>query len=149
MTTVPTDITVGDYTVSTEPLRVDVDVVHRYLSHQSYWAAGRSREVVARSIDNSALVAGAYDPAGEMVGFARMVTDRATFAWLCDVFVLDQHTGHGLGVALVAALVEHPDVVDVKRQLLATGDAHELYRRFGYAALDDPARWMARPGTTN
>jgi GNAT superfamily N-acetyltransferase len=146
MTTPIIEAAVGLYTISTDPLRVDVDIVHRYLSNESYWAAGRSRDTVARSIANSALVAGAYEPGDTLVGFARMVTDRATFAWLCDVFVLDDHNGHGLGVALVRTLVEHPDVVGVKRQLLATGDAHGLYRRFGYNALDDPKRWMARPG---
>jgi GNAT superfamily N-acetyltransferase len=141
-----TEISIGDYVVSTDPLRVDVDIVFGYLSLESYWAAGRTREVVVRSVANSALVAGIYDPSGAMVGFGRMVTDLATFAWLCDVFVADAHRGHGLGVALVQMLVEHPDVVDVKRQLLATGDAHELYRRFGYGPLDDADRWMARVG---
>jgi len=143
------ETTVGDYLVSTDPLRVDVDIVHGYLSDESYWAAGRAREVVARSLANSALVVGAYSRGGAMVGFARMVTDLATFAWLCDLFVLDGHKGHGLGVALAQALVEHPHVVDVKRQLLATGDAHELYRRFGYGPLDDPNRWMGRSGPNN
>ena len=136
---------VGGYIVSTDPLRVDVDIVHGYLSDESYWAAGRGREVVARSLANSAIIVGAYHSTGAMVGFARMVTDLATFAWLCDLFVLDGHKGRGLGIALVQTLVEHPDVVDVKRQLLATADAHELYRRFGYGPLDDPSRWPARP----
>jgi GNAT superfamily N-acetyltransferase len=140
------ETSIGDYVVSTDPLRVDVDIVHDHLAHESYWAEGRTREVVVRSVANSALVAGVYDTSGAMVGFGRMVTDLATFAWLCDVFVLDDHRGHRLGVALARILVEHPAVVDVKRQLLATRDAHELYRRFGYGPLDDPGRWMARPG---
>jgi GNAT superfamily N-acetyltransferase len=143
------DRSIGDYMVSTDPLRVDVDVVFSYLSGESYWARGRTRELVERSIANSAIVAGAYDRDGAMVGFGRMVSDLATFAWLADVFVLPGHQGHGLGLDLVRTLVEHPDVVDVKRQLLATGDAHELYRRFGYASLDDPTRWMARPGSSD
>ncbi len=134
------------YVLSTDPVRVDVDVVHRYLRDESYWAAGRSRAVVRRALRNSMLVAGAYDSDGALVGFARMVTDLATFAWLCDVFVLPDHRSAGLGAALVELLVEHPAVAGVKRQLLATGDAHDLYRRFGYDDLAAPERWMQRSG---
>lgn len=75
-----------------------------------------------------------------------MVTDLATFAWLCDVFVLPEHQGNGLGVAIVTTLVEHPAVVGAKRQLLATRDAHELYRKFGFTAMEEPGKWMERSG---
>jgi GNAT superfamily N-acetyltransferase len=134
----------GPYELSTDPARIDRAVVHRYLCDESYWAAGRPRDVSDRAIENSHLVIGAYAANGAQVGFARMVTDLATWAWLCDVFVLPDHHGAGLGRALVTAIVEHPDVVDVKWQFLATADAHELYEPLGFTALDEPARWMHR-----
>jgi GNAT superfamily N-acetyltransferase len=132
------------YLVSTDRARVDVVEVHRAISEESYWAAGRSFEVQRRAIEHSGLVVGAYTADGGQVGFARMVTDLATWAWLCDVYVLEAHRRGGLGVAMVGAIVEHPDVADVRWQFLATRDAHELYARFGYRALDDPTRWMHR-----
>ena len=134
----------GDYLISTDPARVDVGAVHRYMSEQSYWAQGRPFDVQRRAIEHSALVVGAYTMAGEQVGFARMVTDLATWAWLCDVYVMPEHRGGGLGTVMVRTIVEHPDVVDVRWQFLATRDAHELYAKFGFRALDDPARWMQR-----
>jgi N-acetylglutamate synthase-like GNAT family acetyltransferase len=134
----------GPYTISTDPSRVDVDVVHRFLSEESYWGVGRPRETVVRSIANSHLVVGAYRD-GRQVGFARMVTDLATFAWLCDVFVVDEARGSGVGAALVGAIVEHPDASDIKRQFLATRDAHGLYAKFGYEPLTRPENWMIRP----
>ena len=134
----------GDYMISTDPARVDVGAVHRYMSEQSYWAQGRPFDVQRRAIEHSALVVGAYTMAGEQVGFARMVTDLATWAWLCDVYVMPEHRGGGLGTVMVRTIVEHPDVVDVRWQFLATRDAHELYAKFGFRALDDPARWMQR-----
>ena len=132
------------YLISSDPSRVDRSVVHRYLSEVSYWARGRPRDVTDRAIDHSHLVIGAYTDTGAQVGFARMVTDLATWAWLCDVFVLPDHQGGGLGTAMVGAIIEHPDVVDVKRQFLATSDAHELYAKYGYRPLDDPSKWMER-----
>lgn len=137
----------GPYRISTDPSLVDVDVVHRFLSEESYWAVGRARDVVERSIEHSPLVVGAYRE-GRQVGFARMVTDLTTFAWLCDVFVLDEARGSGVGVAMVRTVVEHPAVVGIKRQFLATADAHGLYARYGYVPLTEPERWMIRPGTT-
>ncbi len=135
----------GDYELSTDPARVDIATVHAYLSTDGYWSVGRSREVVERSIANSGLVCAAYAiSSGELVGFGRMVTDLATFAWLCDVFVLPEHQRHGLGVAIVTMLVDHPAVSGAKRQLLATRDAHELYRRVGFTAMDEPEKWMER-----
>lgn len=92
---------------------------------------------------------GAYSPDGSMVGAARVVTDGVTFGWLCDVFVLEGHRGKGLGVALVQAAVEHPELRDLKRIILATGDAHGLYERFGFELLGDEAdRWMVKRGPT-
>jgi len=138
----------GDHVISTDPARVDLAAVHRYLSVEAYWATGRSFEVQRRAVDHSALVAGAYDADGAQVGFGRMVTDLATYAWLADVYVLEPARGRRLGTALVQTLVEHPDVSDVKWQFLATRDAHELYARFGYTALADPPTWMHRRGPT-
>ena len=134
----------GDYLISTDPARVDLLAVHRFMSEDSYWAQGRPFAVQRRAIEHSALVVGAYTSGGEQVGFARMVTDLATWAWLCDVYVLPEHRGGGLGTAIVRAIVEHPDVARIRWQFLATRDAHDLYARFGYRSLDDPSRWMHR-----
>jgi len=139
----------GEYSLSTDPSRIDVVEVHRALSEESYWAQGRPFDVQQRAIENSELVIGAYDADGAQVGFARMVTDLATWAWLCDVYVLEAHRSGGLGTAMVRTIVEHPDVKGVIWQFLATRDAHELYAKFGYRPLADPARWMHRspPGS--
>jgi GNAT superfamily N-acetyltransferase len=134
----------GDYLISTDPARLDLVAVHRFISEESYWAQGRPYEVQRRAIEHSALVIGVYTAAGEQVGFARMVTDLATWAWLCDVYVVPEHRGDGLGTAMVRTIVEHPDVADIRWQFLATRDAHDLYAKFGYRPLDDPARWMHR-----
>lgn len=134
----------GDILISTDPARVDVAAVHDFLSNGSYWAAGRPYEVQARAIEHSHLVVGAYTSDGTQVGFARMVTDLATWAWLCDVYVLPGHRGGGLGTALVRTIVEHPDVVGIRFQFLATADAHDLYARFGFTPLEEPRRWMHR-----
>ena len=100
------------------------------------------REVVERSIANS-ICFGVYAPGGEQVGFARVVTDRATFAWLADVYIEAAHRGHGLGKRLVATVLEHPDLQGLRRWMLGTADAHELYRRFGFDELQDVRRFMA------
>jgi GNAT superfamily N-acetyltransferase len=120
--------------------RIDVDVVHGFLS-TSYWAAGIPRDVVARSIAGS-LNMGVYAADGSMVAFARMVTDRATFGWLADVFVLEAHRGHGLGKFVVSTLLEHPELTGLRRFMLGTADAHELYRSYGFTELEDPSRTM-------
>lgn len=140
------EVSHGDHLISTDPARVDVAAVHRWLSERAYWALGRTIETQRRAIEHSALVVGAYGPDGVQVGFARMVTDLATFAWLADVYVVDEARGLGLGAAMVQTIVEHPDVATIKRQLLATADAHDLYARFGYEPLAEPDRWMFRLG---
>jgi len=136
----------GEYTISTEPARLDISLLHNYLSTTSYWAQGRTVEVVKRSIENSLCFGlykiGAAHP--EQVGFARVVTDYATFAWLADVFVLAESRGQGLAKWLLEVIVSHPELQGLRRWLLATKDAPELYRRFGFAELNDPARWMER-----
>ena len=127
-------------TIDTDPARLDVGLIHEFLSQRAYWALGRTREQVERSIANS-LNFGAYE-GGRQVGFARVVTDRATFAWVCDVFVLESHRGQGISKQLMTAVVEHPELQGLRRILLATRDAHGLYRQSGFEALPHPERWM-------
>jgi GNAT superfamily N-acetyltransferase len=132
------------YLISTDKSRLDVQTVHGYLSRESYWAAGRTLETVQRSIGGS-LCLGRYDPQGRQAGFARVITDCATFGWICDVFVLDAHKGRGLGKWLVQVLVDLPELRTVRRLQLATRDAHELYRRYGgFTPLSAPEMWMER-----
>ena len=128
------------YVLTTDPGRVDIDLVHSWLSEQSYWAKGRDREVIELSIAGSRNYS-VYDDAHQ-VAFARAVTDAATFAWICDVFVEEQHRGKGLGSWLVESIVEDLAHDGVERFVLATKDAHEVYRRRGFAALEGPHRWM-------
>lgn len=123
--------------------RIDIAFVHRYLSEDSYWAKGRSREIVARSIANS-LCFGVFDPEGRQAGFGRIVTDYATFGYLADVFVDPRHAGRGLGKALVAAMLAHPDVQGLRRLMLITADAHGLYERFGFEVSAKPERVLER-----
>ena len=130
----------GDYRISTDPSRLDLATIHGFLAGRSYWAAGRPAEVVRRSIENS-LAFGLYR-GDEQVGFARVITDYATFAWLADVFVLEAERGRGLGKWLVETVLAHPQLAGLRRWVLATKDAHELYRRFGFAELLRPERWM-------
>ncbi|HTP59923.1 MAG TPA: GNAT family N-acetyltransferase, partial [Spirochaetia bacterium] len=118
----------GEYSISTDPRRLDLDFIHHFLSTKSYWAQGRPRETVALSMENS-ICFGLYAPDGRQAGFARVVTDRATFAWVCDVFVDEAHRGKGLGKRLVRAVVTHPELEAVKWLVLGTRDAHGLYRR--------------------
>ncbi len=133
----------GEYLISTDPQRLNLALIHQFLSNNSYWAQGRSLEVVTRSVNNS-LNFGLFKE-DEQIGFARVVTDYATFAWLADVFVLEQHRGQGLGKWLVQVIIAHPDLQGFRRWVLATKDAHEIYRNFGFRDLKRPERWMERP----
>jgi len=133
----------GDYTISTDRSRLNIDLSHNYLSNESYWAAGRSREVVARSIENS-LPFGIYK-SGEQVGFARIVTDYATFAWVADVFILPEHRGRSLSKWLMEVIIAHQQLQGFRRWVLSTKDAHGLYEKFGFIKLHRPERWMERP----
>jgi GNAT superfamily N-acetyltransferase len=121
--------------------RLDFDVVHGYLT-RAYWSPGVARDVVERAARGS-LAFGLYD-GGAQIGYARVVTDRATFAYLADVFVLEAHRRRGLGVFLVESVLAHPDLQNLRRWLLATLDAHTLYARFGFRPLPEPARYMVR-----
>lgn len=130
----------GEYEISTDPARLDRDLVHRFLSVEAYWARGIPRDVVDRSIDNS-LCFGLYRGA-EQVGFARVVTDRAAIAYLGDVFIVQAHRGRGLGKWLVETVMAHPDLQGLRRFMLGTEDAHSLYERFGFRSLANPERMM-------
>jgi GNAT superfamily N-acetyltransferase len=134
----------GQYSISIDKSRLDIPLIYQYLSQHAYWAKGRPREIVEKSIENS-LCFGIYK-GGQQVGFARVVTDYATFSWLCDVFILAAHRGKGLGKWLVATIVDHPDLQNAKTILLATRDAHQLYARYGgFVSLPMPQKWMVRP----
>ena len=140
------------YLLSDDPALLDVDAVHAYLTH-CYWAAGISRDIVARSLENS-LSLGLYAPAvqpataaahpGAQVGLVRVITDSATFAYLCDVYVLEAHRGHGLAKAALRHLATHPRLQNLRRQHLVTQDAHGLYSQFGFVPLAAPGRHMEK-----
>jgi GNAT superfamily N-acetyltransferase len=135
----------GRYVISTDRARLDIKAVHAFLSTSSYWAQGRSFETVARAVENS-LPFGLYD--GErLIGFARVVTDRATFAWLADVYVLEEFRGEGLGKFLVETVLDYPDFRTLRRWLLGTRDAHGLYRHFGFTDIEEPQFYMHRVNT--
>ena len=131
----------GRFVISTDPARLDLDVIHGYLT-RSYWSPGVSRETVAASLRGS-ICFGLFD-GDEQIGFARVVTDGATFAYLADLFVLETHRGAGLGEWLVGTAVGHEAVRNVRRFMLGTRDAHGLYERFGFRAMAHPERFMER-----
>ena len=139
-----TDRREDGYEVSTDPARLDVGVIHGFLV-TAYWCAGIARETVERAIPGS-IPFGLYAPDGAQAGFARVVTDRATFAYLGDVFVLEEHRGRGLGVWLIDRVVAHPDLQGLRRFHLATADAHGLYARFGFLPHPEPGRLLDRLG---
>jgi GNAT superfamily N-acetyltransferase len=126
-------------TISTDPARLELDVIHEFLA-SSYWAAGIPREVVERAVRHS-LCFGAYE-GGRQIGFARVITDHATFAYLSDVFVLPSHRGRRVGKRLMAAIMADPSLQDLRRWTLFTRDAHGLYRQFGFGAARFPERLM-------
>ena len=133
----------GKFTISTDKAHLDIDMIQNYLSAISYWAQGRPRDVTEQSIKNS-LCFGVY-AGNQQVGFARVVTDYATFGWLCDVFILERYQGQNLGKWLIETVVAHPELHAVKRLMLATKDAHELYRKYGgFEPLQIPEKWMTR-----
>ncbi len=127
------------YDISTDPSRLQLDAIHAYLT-RSYWSPGIPMDVVARGIANS-LCFGIYQGQAQ-VGFARVITDKASFAYLADVYVLEEHRGQGLSRRLVGEILAHPELQGLRRVLLATADAHGLYARFGFAALAAPDRMM-------
>jgi GNAT superfamily N-acetyltransferase len=127
------------YTVCTDSSRFDLEMIHRFLT-ESYWAKGVSREIVKRSIENS-LCFGVFD-GNQQIGFARVITDRATFAYIGDVFILESHRGRGLSKLLMKTIMEHSDLQGLRRWSLVTRDAHPLYQQFGFRPLANAQRHM-------
>lgn len=130
----------GEFLISTDRSRLDLHVIHGFLTN-CYWAKGIPREIVARSIEHS-LCFGVYDGSGAQVGFARVVSDFATVAYLGDVFVLESHRGRGLSKWLMECITQHPALQGLRRWILLTGDAHELYKKFGFTPVKAPDRYM-------
>ena len=130
----------SEYEVSTDTHRLNVDVVHKFLSEDSYWSPGIPRTIVERAIQNS-LCFGVYHRTAQ-IGFARVVTDKSTFALLADLFILKAHRGKGLSKWLMRCVVGHEDLQGLRRLLLLTSDAHGLYRQFGFQELGNPSRFM-------
>lgn len=130
------------FTISTDRNLLQIDVIHGFLSEESYWAKERTREQTLKAIENS-LCYGVYQGENQ-IGFARVVTDYATFAYIGDVFILEKYRGRGLSKWLMETIVSHPELQNLRRWILATRDAHALYEKTGFAALRFPERWMER-----
>src|SRR5438105_9885885 len=128
--------------LSTDPELLDVNVIHRFIAEESYWAPGVPREVVERAITHSLCFAVYND--GAQIAFARIVTDHATFAYLADVFVLPQHRGAGIAKWMMEAIIRHPELQGLRRWMLMTAGAHGLYAQYGFAPLKRPERAMER-----
>jgi len=118
---------------------MNIDLIHSFLT-RSYWAEGISKEIIRRSIEG-ALCFGVFEN-DKQVGFARMITDRATFAYLADVFIIEEYRGLGLSKWLMEVIMSYPDLQGLRRLMLATRDAHELYKKFGFTPLNNVDRWM-------
>jgi N-acetylglutamate synthase-like GNAT family acetyltransferase len=127
------------FIISTEKEKFDIDFIYSFLN-RTYWAEGISREIVRRSIEGS-LCFGLFEN-DKQIGFARMVTDKATFAYLADVFIIEEYRGRGLSKWLMEVIMSHPDLQGLRRIMLATRDAHELYKKFGFTPLNNVDRWM-------
>lgn len=131
------------YEISTDPARLNHELIHAWLSQDAYWAMGRPRDKQDRAIATS-LNFGVYKtPGGTQVGYARVVTDESTFAWLCDVYIAPEARAKGLGTALAAAVRDHLAPYGLRRILLATADAHGVYAKVGFEPLAKPDKWMA------
>ena len=129
----------GQFTISTDPNRLDIDAICEFLK-RAYWANTRPRERTERAIKNS-LVFGVYD-GDKQIGMARVVSDFSIFAYLCDVFIHEDYRAHGLGKWLMKTIMEHPDLREMRRWVLVTSDAHGLYKQYGFTTIEDPEHWM-------
>ena len=128
------------FLISTNNTQLDINIIHHFLDHDSYWGKGRSLQTVKTSIENS-LCFGVYYQQ-KQVGFARVITDQATFAYLCDVFILPAHRKAGLSKWLIQTVRNHPTIQNIRRLLLATQDAHGLYEHFGFRQIKNHEHWM-------
>jgi GNAT superfamily N-acetyltransferase len=136
------ELTKDNFVISTDKSRLQIDVICDFLSRESYWANKRTREQTVRGIESSLCFGVFYG--GKQIGFARVISDLATFAYLGDVFILKQFRGQGLSKWLMETVVSHPDLQGLRRWVLATKDAHGLYEQFGFAPFKFPERWMER-----
>lgn len=132
----------GAYTISDDSSRIDLHAVHAYLK-RAYWSVGIPFEIVERAVRNS-LCIGAYDGTGAQIGLVRLVSDYATFCYVTDVYVLEDHRGQGLSKAMMGMAMEHPMLQGLRRWNLSTADAHDLYRQFGFMPFAHPERHMER-----
>lgn len=132
-----------NFEIEDDRSRLDVDAIHDFLSNESYWAGNRSRKQTETAIENS-ICFGVYH-ADRQIGFARVVSDKATFAYLGDVYILDEYRGQGLSKWLMQVIVDHPELQGLRRWVLATKDAHGLYEKYGFHQFVHPDRWMERP----
>ncbi len=132
----------GEYTISADDERLDIRLIHDFIANQSYWAPGRKMDTVQRALENS-LNFGVYTN-NQQIGFARVVTDYCTFAWLADVFIVSEYRGRGLSKWLMEVIMASPALGGMRRWVLAKRDAHGLYRQFGFTEMHQPERWMER-----
>jgi len=130
----------GKFMASTDPGKLDIEAIHAFLSTESYWAKGIPKEIMIRAIENS-LCFGVYENSRQ-IGFARIITDHATYAYLCDVYIIETHRGKGLAKWLMSMIMVHPSIQGLRRITLVTRDAHGLYRQFGFTALNRPEGYM-------
>lgn len=137
-----TDITIknDDYLISTDKKKLDIHAIHEFLSTKAYWCLNIPKEKVRISIENS-FCFGVYHN-GKQIGFARLITDFSTIAYLGDVYILEDYRGKGISKWLMETVMSHPELQGLRRWILLTGDAHDLYRKFGWTEIADPARWM-------
>lgn len=133
---------ISEFEISCDPSRMDLNMIHAYLSQQSYWAKGISFEKVKKSFENS-LNFGVFH-SGKQVGYARVISDFSTIAYLGDVFILDEFRRKGLSKLLMSEVMKHPELQGLRRWILLTADAHGLYRKFGWTEIASPARWMEK-----
>lgn len=130
------------FSISTDTTLLDIDFIFHFLNQESYWAQGISREKIERSISES-LCFGVYHE-GKQIGFARIITDKSTFAYLADVFIINSYRKQGLAKWLLQTMMAYPDLQNLRRWMLATADAHQLYEKFGFTQLNAPNRWMQK-----
>lgn len=137
------EVTRDEFLISTDQERLDPDSIQRFLENESYWARTRTPEQTRTAIENSICFGVYHDD--KQIGFARVVSDQATFAYLGDVYIISEYRGHGLSKWLMETIVSHPNLQGLRRWVLATRDAHSLYEKFGFHELVHPERWMERP----